>query len=445
MLAMTVKGSDMVSRKPLTDSKSEVSREVSGSSTAGSCVPIHSGLSALIQAATSQLGHLAEEASAASHNPDVEKEHTKFVSVASSDDGHSSDGGEKQEHSAQTPTMVPEPDPRRQSFPELLMTLAIDPANIDIITFLPDGKFFAVRSNEFADTLMTQFFAVTTFEEFLDLSSNWGFSRIIPSRSGSTIEVFRHPKFLKGDWDRCSRIKFGESPTEVRVSALPMTDFSQQDNSDPASTHTVTKRRLSPGFLARRESETSVTSQKMKVEGTAQDRRKDSSGTESEAEGSLCSAKISKADELRAVALSITDEKMNLKGNSPDVDDNTSPRGPLVDCAVESATHTIVTDAIETLLRDENHSKKTYLKHEKELSKSSLPGVVPISKQLFSKDDGDTGSIPKAATNESTEGADNVTSVVDKTCDAISSKPLVPDEEAKVASVDIVPTDDPVR
>mmetsp|Transcript_52437 Transcript_52437/g.126951 ORF Transcript_52437/g.126951 Transcript_52437/m.126951 type:complete len:653 (+) Transcript_52437:351-2309(+) len=57
----------------------------------------------------------------------------------------------------------------------------------------------------------------------------------------------------------------------------------------------------------------------------------------------------------------------------------------LVDGAVEAATHTIVTDAIETLLFDEVHTRQTYKKHEKELSVSSLPGVVPISKQLFSR------------------------------------------------------------
>lgn len=57
--------------------------------------------------------------------------------------------------------------------------------------------------------------------------------------------------------------------------------------------------------------------------------------------------------------------------------------GRLVDGAVEKATHTIVTDAIETLLFDEGHTRETYRKHEKELSKSSLPGVIPISQQLF--------------------------------------------------------------
>ena len=70
-----------------------------------------------------------------------------------------------------------------------------------------------------------------------------------------------------------------------------------------------------------------------------------------------------------------------------------SSSASLVDGAVEAATHTIVTDAIETLLFDEVHTRQTYKKHEKELSVSSLPGVVPISKQLFSRRS-PTGSTP---------------------------------------------------
>jgi hypothetical protein len=80
-------------------------------------------------------------------------------------------------------------------------------------------------------------------------------------------------------------------------------------------------------------------------------------------------------EDVRGIALSITTEELKMKSD----DDQ-----HLVETAVNSATHTIVTDAIESLLRDKGHSKKTFLKHEEELSSSSLPGVVPISKQLFS-------------------------------------------------------------
>jgi hypothetical protein len=132
-----------------------------------------------------------------------------------------------------------------------------------------------------------------------------------------------------------------------------------------------------------------------------------------------------KDDELRSIALAITTDKLRIQsGESPprrtedrlrqftdvrrtdglcpsdsqdhaldknnlSVDPGASSKNKkqlLVDQAVESATHAIVTDAIETLLRDEGHTKHTYLKHEHELSVSHIPGVVPISKQLFSPD-----------------------------------------------------------
>jgi len=347
----------------------------------------HSGLSALIQAATSQLGHLAEGAT----KPECQHR-IRFTSVASSDDGAGSDCREGRDQPTGTPTMMSETDPRKQSFPQLLMTLALDPENIDTIAFLPDGKFFAIRSHEFSETHMMHYFSVSTFEEFLDVLHDWGFSRLVQEpNSSSGIEVFRHPKFVKGDWGKCERIKFGESPTDARVSALPerakieycvSEDSSSNVNSNasngsPESAAAISKRRLSPGFLARRESESSVTSQKLKV-GTAESEAGDSHP----AEGSHAS----KSDELRSIALSITTEKLNLKPNGKEQDDDGRHRGKLVDRAVESATQVIVTDAIESLLRDEDHSKQTYLKHEKELSTSTIPGVVPISKQLFSAD-----------------------------------------------------------
>jgi hypothetical protein len=105
-------------------------------------------------------------------------------------------------------------------------------------------------------------------------------------------------------------------------------------------------------------------------------------------------------DDLRSIALSITTEKLRIRSCESPAADGPNPSRPrpprtgssnpdfegtdLVDRAVESATHAVVTDAIETLLVDEDHTKQTYLKHEQALSVSTLRGVVPISKQLFS-------------------------------------------------------------
>ena len=363
-------------------------------------MPLPSGLSALIQAATSQFGHLVDDTATSSNNNNVESDP---YAGATTDDGASSDEGERQEDpgkQTQTPVMVPEPDPLRHTFPELLMTLAIDPRNSDVIAFLPDGKFFAMRVKTFTETIMKEYFPVTTFEEFLDLTNDWGFARILQDANETGIEVFRHPQFIQGDFVKCKGIKFGENPTDARVSALPEAariEYTASDDSNASAANT--KRRLSPGFMQRRESESSTI---MKRRLSLEDAHQAAGRAESENEDVGSYANQSRSDEIRSVALALTTEKLNLHQDAKSANTD-APCVSLVDQAVKSATHTIVTDAIETLLNDEVHTKETYQKHEKELSKSSLPGVVPISKILFDKDSTSTAkarrdSLPKEVT-----------------------------------------------
>merc|ERR1740130_790807 len=73
----------------------------------------------------------------------------------------------------------------------------------------------------------------------------------------------------------------------------------------------------------------------------------------------------------------------------------------LVNGGVETATQNIVTDAIEALLFDESHTRDTFMRHEKELSVSSLPGVVPISMQLFSENNNDDGKSSDTSSSSS--------------------------------------------
>lgn len=433
--------------------------------------PFPSGISALIQAATFQLGQLAEAASSR-ENVSQNVEHIKqeqsdgaasdllAVSRGISSSNYASENidnkdkklqinfGEapdiwKKSENETTPTLVPHTTVHSSSrFPEVLMTLALDPTNSDVITFLPDNKFFAIRSGTFVEDIMICVFdpPILSFEEFLRIASEWGFSTILDP-SCTEISVFRHPYFMKGNWEKCACIKYGESPTSVRLHALPERSLIEYSLSDESINNTQlrsgdtrgnganistkevdvnistnSKRRLSPGFLSRRDSASSVSSQKQR---TSVDNKGDStatnaalvaqvyqeSGDESEIgsgeevcvpseTASYCNPQ-SHADDVRSFALAIATEKVNLQcGGSrrnslvgsrmsnfaQDCDSET----PLIDRAVTSATHTIVTDAIESLLRDETHTKETYLKHEKELSKSSLPGVIPISTMLFS-------------------------------------------------------------
>lgn len=356
----------------------------------------HSGLSALIQAATSQFSNLAEGAT--SDASDYHSRHRDGYASSNDTDLRSSTN-------TQTPTIVPEEHGRKLSaFPERLMTLLLDSQNSDILTFLPDGKFFAIRSKEFAQDLMIHHLHVSSFVDFLELIQGWGFTRINSSNNtrSSGIQVFRHPHFRKGYAKELRRIRFGQNPTDARVMAIPDRARIEYSFSDDSGLST-SKRRLSPSHVASQES--TDASQRQRVVGdpssdVASDQEQPLSSptptvvTRSKSQDSAemnASSRRSSVD-FRSHALAITTEKLNIQCSEDDDDDvdnnNTSDDQKhtvrLIDGGVERATHTIVTDAIETLLRDEGHTRETYLKHEKELSISSLPGVVPISKQLFS-------------------------------------------------------------
>lgn len=111
-------------------------------------------------------------------------------------------------------------------------------------------------------------------------------------------------------------------------------------------------------------------------------------------------------DSVRSVAKAIAADKISMHGGreasstsqQSSQQQKQAKEDGLVETAVTSATQEIVSEAIESLLRDEGHSKETFLKHEKELSRSSIPGVVPVCKQLFSSTYKDALSIIAAQT-----------------------------------------------
>jgi hypothetical protein len=358
-------------------------------------MPLCSGLSALIQAATEQLGHLVDTETAASDAASELSHHSYHVDgYASSSDG---------DLRASTPTRSPNilEDRRKLSFPELLMTLLSDPNISDILTFLPDGKFFAIRTKEFSEDLMIQRFHLKSFEEFLELTKGWGFTRINGNSNASgSIQVFRHPHFKRGAAGSLKNIRFGQNPTEARMSTISdgaRIDYSLSDDSQGSS-----KRRLSPSHVDRDSEDTSQKQQRAKEEAVT------STGGEHDHPPLSLASSINDSEhsksrrrsstENRSYALAITASKLDLHcSDDEDVNTNTDTEARpsiarssvrLIDGAVERATHTIVTNAIETLLFDEGHTRQTYLKHEKELSKSSLPGVIPISQQLFAPPEG---------------------------------------------------------
>jgi HSF-type DNA-binding len=327
------------------------------------------GLSALIEAATSQLGHFIE--------------------------------GEEHEVVTDPPTVSPPPPgpliESHHSFPERLMRLCSNPDYVDVITFLPDGKFFAVRVNAFCEIILRPYFDdLSTFDHFVTRAEQWGFSKL--GRDG--IAIFRHPSFVQGDYELCSAIQFGESPSAVRMQALPDRARSicsvEESASSPSPSSSIaattaqqhqSKRQLSP--RTRRESLSSMASTKARVDDS--NVLSASLKITAQHEESNSSHLMMDEDSVRSVAMAITTDRLKLQlhqdstmllgaaGNDPNISSTSS----LVETAVSSATHEIVTDAIESLLRDEGHSQETYAKHAKELSRSSIPGVVPVCKQLF--------------------------------------------------------------
>lgn len=359
-----------------------------------------SGLSALIDAATVRLVEVQETENCrpCSHDPhNISSE--KFIhgqnqiQIEPSLSQVASGASAK----ATTPPMLPEThDSQDQSFLQVLMTLLTDPENSNTITFLPDGKFFAIRSNEFATDLMRRSFFTENYSEFLQQLFQWGFSRIETERAG--IQIFRHPHFRRDHRDLyANMISPSSSPTTTtheQASAVPTMSHIQlgqhstkkdsrnknsKENDDTPSE--ATKRQLSPAH-SQRDISLTKSSQKLRLDNS--DGEKEGNTTAVLSSNSTMNlseehARRRQSNERRDLALSLTSERLNLH------DDSQKDQAiPLMEQAVESATHSIVADAIESLLRDEDHSRETYRKHEQALTKSALPGVEPITKQLFS-------------------------------------------------------------
>lgn len=343
------------------------------------------------------------------------------------------------------------------------MLLLLNPANEDVVTFLPHGKYFAIRRVDFTNQLLRKNFQLTCFEDFLEVAKRWGFIRVngninedssncgnnssrndanntnngsgdesstnnkrkVNSSSKTDIYVFRRSHFEKKN--RPVDMKKIKLQNEGVNGQQQQGDSSAGDKAPPPNASreksiSNNKRELPP-YHDNRDS-TENCRQRLRTKSNAFSDgidRLSLSDTSCDQPAQQLRRRSSK--ELRGVAQAITTSKIYLSKTSEVIkaeDDSNSMRysqmidnidvrfsplsGPdpilapqlergqstgssLVDGGVETATHTIVTDAIEALLFDENHTRETYNRHEKELSVSSLPGVVPISKQLFSASD----------------------------------------------------------
>jgi hypothetical protein len=368
------------------------------------------------------------------------------------------------------------------TFPMVLMNLLINPAYEDIVTFLPDGKYFAIRRVDFTDLLLYNNFHLISFNDFLELIIRWGFIRVngnsinIKADNGNNdnnnsndndnnnssnnkadIYVFRHPHFGMNQPVNMNKIKV----RNVDTALLPQTalqkcmreelantsssSYSKNDKSVKTTNTNNSKRQLSEDYHHQRSRSSSSSSTNddkstmtpilldpIYLSSNSNENYRDQTAQQLRRRSSL---------ELRGVAQAITASKLQLLHgcgelvkeldhgyNNDSPDDSSAPHHRhhhhrsdqqqekrqsttstnLVDGGVETATQNIVTDAIEALLFDESHTRDTFMRYEKELSVSSLPGVVPISMQLFSEnnnnDDGKSSDTSSSSPSNNNDG-----------------------------------------
>ena len=91
---------------------------------------------------------------------------------------------------------------KRQTFPMILMALLEDPANTNILTWLPNGTSFAIIcQKQFTTELMPNHLNVKTFHAFTRKLGQWGFCR------RDKHSFFYHPLFRQGNWLACGNIR----------------------------------------------------------------------------------------------------------------------------------------------------------------------------------------------------------------------------------------------
>lgn len=401
-----------------------------------------SGFSALIQAATSQLGDVGK------HATFIEANRIGTISPATIltlEGGSSSSSVSPNNHSDAAPitpllTAIPYQETRvgngSFSFPEVLMNLLVNQANENVVTFLPDGKYFAIRRKDFTDLILDKYFDLANFDNFLELIIKWGFVRVdgnslvkTVGHNSSTgnnkndIYVFRHAHFGINQRVDLNKVQFKD--TEKALSQITiqkcLSDEESTKNSSFSSNISIIEakadtqiknnsmQQMSPCHIKQdskdchqrlrsscKEVSTSISTSTQVLPDPISPFSSNYSvvqPTQLKRQSSL---------ELRSVAQAITASKLHLRDSGTyttitdrNTDNNTrrsqhqerrrSTASTLVEGGVKSATRSIVSDAIEALLFDESHTRDTFKRHEQELSLSSLPGVVPISQQLFSE------------------------------------------------------------
>jgi hypothetical protein len=131
-------------------------------------------------------------------------------------------------------------DDQPKPFPQTLMEL-LSSEDPDIVTWLPSGKAFIVRSpKKFVETVLPRFFKQTKITSFQRQLNMYGFRRIA---DGSEMGAYRHELFLRDKPHLCNtiqrkkRIRKRKAPKSVPPrSTFPRTEVIAQEQQALSST-----------------------------------------------------------------------------------------------------------------------------------------------------------------------------------------------------------------
>lgn len=116
--------------------------------------------------------------------------------------------------------------PSRQTFSQHLMQVLDDPAQDDVLQWLPDGKSFQVVDHKkFLLDKMPKLFNIRNMSSFVRKLSRWGFSRVPTEHKGNN-DIFTHPHFERGQVERCRKM----------VRCVGKTSMSKPENKNAAVT-----------------------------------------------------------------------------------------------------------------------------------------------------------------------------------------------------------------
>ena len=107
--------------------------------------------------------------------------------------------------------------------------------------------------------------------------------------------------------------------------------------------------------------------------------------------------------------------------------DSLSSFSELVEVGITTCTKEIVISAIESLLYNRSHSYEVYQQNLQELSKSSLPNLIPICRHIFETDENHSGSVATMTTNGDVADIRTVTAPSSMALSSVTSNTVTPE------------------